>query len=341
MNQSRAFSRFVLTILIISAFGLSASAGPQAGKRQKVTIESLQRQIAEQSNRLRSLEQEQHLIPTVMEKASSSVGLIVGEYVWTDTTGRRILRYKGFDKSGNLLRDSNGTELSSFTGEGPVIVREFEATAFLVDRHHLLTSGFLLSPWRSDPLLDESDNPEVVPSIRLLHVYFPAVKTALDAEINGATESGNVVICSIDGDALPQATLPIGDAAAVNVGAPIAMLGYPGGVQLLLSRLPDELRRELYKFGEPGVDETAEFLAQNGFIHPIAFQSRVSGQTEDRVFFETTESYGSTGGPLINAGGNVIGMSQSFHTQFPTFNMGILMSPLKPWIDRVASTDRQ
>src|SRR3989441_727960 len=142
--------------------------------------------------RLRRLEQAQSMPQSVAREASSSVALVVGEYIWTDRMGRKPLRYAGLDESGTALRDSGGREIVSFDAEGPIVVREFTGTAFLPASGEVLTSDFILRPWDADPLLDQ-DQPELVPSIRLLHAYFPGSPAAGGLKIehpDGTTGTG-------------------------------------------------------------------------------------------------------------------------------------------------------
>jgi hypothetical protein len=292
----------------------------------------LQREIDQQASRLQKLEQEVNMPATVTHQAGSGVGLIIGEYIWTDRSGRKPLRYQGFSKTGEPLRDQDGNELVSFDGAGPVIVRQFSTSAFAVDSKHVLTSGYILAPWSSDPLLDDREDPQIMPSITMLHVYFPDVKKALDIEIKTTTEEGDAVLCTIKGTDSIKSALQFGDTVEQGKETPIVMLGYPGGVELLMSRVPVDLQREISKFGSPSMDETAELLAERGYINPTAFPTRISARTEDRLFFETMASYGNAGGPLITADGLVVGMSQSVHSAYPSFNMGISLGPLKSWI---------
>jgi S1-C subfamily serine protease len=60
--------------------------------------------------------------------------------------------------------------------------------------------------------------------------------------------------------------------------------------------------------------------------------SRISGQTEERVFFETFGTYGNTGGPLMNSSGDVVGMNQAVHPNYPSFSMATVAGPLRSWI---------
>src|SRR5207249_10948374 len=61
--------------------------------------------------RLRRLEQAQGMPQSVAREASSSVALMVGEYIWTDRRGRKPLRYAGWDESGNVFSDCGGREI--------------------------------------------------------------------------------------------------------------------------------------------------------------------------------------------------------------------------------------
>ena len=297
----------------------------------------LEKQVQEQAERLRRLEESQHMPETIFRKASASVGLIVGDYIWTDRTGRRPLRYEGLDQAGVPRRDQDGHELVSFEADGPVVVREFQGTGFLIDSTHVLTSGFILSPWAADPLLDESENPQLIPSIRTLHIYLPGLTEAADIKIDRAAESGDAVVCILQKTSISARSLPLSHDKKAQTGEAILLLGYPGGVELLLTRVPDDVRREIYKFGRPATDEIAELLAQKGYIQPIAIETRVSGQNDDRIFFETLNNFGAAGGPLINSTGRVIAISHAIHPAYPSFNMGLSVAPMNAWIAGVIS----
>ena len=292
----------------------------------------LEKQIQEQAERLRRLEEMQRMPETIFRQASASVGLIVGDYIWTDRTGRRPLHYVGFDETGAPRRDQDGRELVSFAADGPVVVREFQGTGFLIDPTHVLTSGFILSPWAADPLLDESVNPELIPSIRTLHIYFPGLTEALNIKIDRAAESGDAVVCTLQKTSVSARSLSLSHDEKAQTGEAILLLGYPGGVELLLTRVPEDVRREIYRFGRPGPDEMAELLAQKGYIQPIAIETRVSGQNDDRIFFETLDNFGAAGGPLINSSGRVMAISHAIHPAYPSFNMGLSVAPMSSWI---------
>src|SRR6266850_1083467 len=121
---------FIAVIYLWTAWGrgpekTQASWQPESSSQ---TLIALEKQVQEQAERLRQIEESQHMPETIFREASASVGLIVGEYIWTDRTGRRPLHYEGFDTTGAPRRGQDGRELVSFDADGPVIVREFQGT---------------------------------------------------------------------------------------------------------------------------------------------------------------------------------------------------------------------
>ena len=279
--------------------------------------------------RLRRLEQAQSMPQSVAREASSSVALVVGEYIWTDRMARKPLRYAGLDESGTPLRDSGGREIVSFDAEGPIVVREFTGTAFLLTSGEVWTSDFILRPWDADPLFDQ-DQPERVPSIRLLHAYFPGSTAAVDLKIEHTDDNSGTVLCSIKGSRPPVAGLQLSQGAVVT-GEALVSIGYPGGVGLIAARAPNDVRRELFKFPTTAADEIAEFLAERSLIQPVVTQTRVTAQTGGKIFYDTVNTFGNSGGPLLNAQGRVVAINEAINSDFPGLNLAL---PLKSAVRR-------
>jgi len=292
----------------------------------------LQKQVEEQGKLIQELEQTQNMPERITEESAGGVALVVGQYLWMDSSGKRPLRFQGRDASGDFLRDKDGRELTSFDGDGPPVVREFEGTGFLLDSGHLLTSGFVLEPWELDPIFQNSDRNEVTPSIEMIHAYFPGISKGADVKIDHASADGEVVVCTLDGPGVPPTRLKISNHDKEPLGMALTYLGYPGGVDLLAAMAPEEVKEEIYKYGTPGADEVAGILAARGYIHPISAQSRVVEHGQNHIFFETLNNIINAGGPLLNNHGEVVALSLSTHPDFTSFSRAILLAPMKPWI---------
>src|SRR5438477_11941139 len=96
----------IVAIIIMSCCSLGWSQDTSSA-----TLASLQKQIADQAQRLQRLEREQNMPAEITRDLGSGLALIVGEYVWTDATGQRLLRYQGLTESGEYLRGQDGNEL--------------------------------------------------------------------------------------------------------------------------------------------------------------------------------------------------------------------------------------
>ena len=216
----------------VARSGLKPPAKEQATEQTGIMPAKIGEEL---EKRVERLERELKMTENAAKEASTSVALVVGEYIWTDKTGKRPLRYVSVDQSGAPVRDEKGQELVAFDAEGPIVVREFTGTGFLLSSGQVLTSGFVLGPWYDDPLLDESEQPERIPSIRLLHGYFPGHSRAVDLKIERAEENAETVLCSVEGASVTAPGLRLSK-AAVQTGEMLVSLGYPGGVPLLAQR---------------------------------------------------------------------------------------------------------
>jgi hypothetical protein len=174
----------------------------------------------------------------------------------------------------------------------------------------------------------------------MIHAYFPGVAKSADVKIDHASSDGEVVVCTLNGPKIPPARLRISSDDNEPLGMPLTYLGYPGGVDLLASMAPEDLKAEIYRYGTPAADEVAGMLAQHGYIHPIAAQSRVVEHGQNHIFFETLNNIINAGGPLLNNHGEVVGISLSTHPDFTSFSRAILLPPMKSWIVSALSVAR-
>jgi len=310
----------------------------QAGR-----LSSLESQIQQHMQRLEDLESDQAMVERITQTSSASVCMILGEYVWIDRASGLPLRYEGLDASGEPLRWPDGQEQITTGGNGPILVREFSGTGFLIESGVVLTSGYLLAPWERDPLIHQAGNPQIYPRIRLLHAYFPGVDNPFDLTVAEVLENGNSVICRFDpGEArLPSLPITLTEAGNISIGEPVVLLGYPGGVDLMMARLPAAMVEEIVRSGKRTYDEMAQELARRRLIRPLVMQGRISGQSDDRLFYDAATTYGGSGGPLLNKRGEVVGIELAILPQFSGSNLAISMSSLQSWLaERGFQNDR-
>ena len=92
MKKNEFRIAFVATAFIVFCGWMSGSLWAET--TSTVKPEALSAVIARLEERIHQLEQVQDMSARVSREAGGSVGLIVGEYIWTDRTGRKPLRYQ-------------------------------------------------------------------------------------------------------------------------------------------------------------------------------------------------------------------------------------------------------
>jgi len=130
------FSVATVVVVICGSLTMSLSAETVPTTKPEAMLDA----IARLEERIRQLEQVQDMSARISKNAGASVALIVGEYIWTDGTGRKPLRYE--EESGAKGHQQNAREAVTIDGDGQIVVREFQGTGFLIDSTHLLTSTF-------------------------------------------------------------------------------------------------------------------------------------------------------------------------------------------------------
>lgn len=179
------------------------------------------------------------------------------------------------------------------------IVREFGSAVVLIQTRSGLGSGFLITP---DGVV--ATNAHVIEDRADARVRFIGGKTAWVRDILWTDPVRDLALLKIDGQNLP--TVQLGDSDAVQVGEQVVAIGNPMGLQNTVSE---------------------------GIISGI--RAVPVGNTEVRLLQMTAPiSPGSSGGPLFNAAGKVIGITAITLLGGQNLNLAIPINDLKAGIPR-------
>lgn len=162
------------------------------------------------------------------------------------------------------------------------IIREFGSAVVLIQTRSGLGSGFLITP---DGVV--ATNAHVIEDRADARVRFIGGETAWVRDILWTDPVRDLALLKIDGHNLP--TVRLGDSDAVQVGERVVAIGNPRGLQNTVSE---------------------------GIISGV--RAVPVGNTEVRLLQTTAPiSPGSSGGPLFNAIGEVIGITTATPRQHP------------------------
>ena len=141
-------------------------------------------------------------------------------------------------------------------------------------------------------------NSHVVEGAEEIQVTLGASETTHSAEVVGADPATDLALLKVDAPARQFHPLALGDSSQVQVGDPVVAIGNPFGLdRTVTSGIVSALQRQIQ--------------APNGFAISNVIQT------------DAAINPGSSGGPLIDASGSVIGINSQIQTSGGRGNVGI------------------
>ena len=275
----------------------------EAARKSQREIEAVREQIA-------AIRQAQSFAEDIVRRFEGSVGFLQGGYGFRDKASARPLRYRGFDKLGNPYVDKDGTALVTLEGTAPPVVIYFAGTAFLIDRGGtIITNRHLVRMWESFEPAQQAIAAGFEPELRLLRLFFPGEESPY-----GVTEqavSDRVDLAVLRTDRAPAKAVPLAMALdqTGQAGEPVVMLSYPGSVDTLLVRAVPSVGQEILNKAGGDPVRLLDEIARRRLIRPLATQGHISDVSADLITYEAASASGSSGAPLFNRAGKVIGVN--------------------------------
>jgi S1-C subfamily serine protease len=371
-----ALRRDRLVILLLAL--LIAGAGwlvqeQRAGRRRVAELaarveterlwrERLERELAARERRRAAYREDLQALVAAGRDRLASLERRVGTLVATERAGERIIRayepgvaliqgtvvYE--DAAGRPLRYSDGDARAGFgftaEGNGPVVRDTFLGTGFLVSRGGaILTSRHVVQPWAGDEegLGAALDLQGVTPRLVELRAFFPGLPDPIAVTPAGA--AGTVDLVVVRGavpPAVPVVPLDRSGHDAVP-GRAVVVLGYPGGLELLLARIEPGLLEDLVgpdvgPLADPALDVGAilERLARLGQIRPYATQGHLAETRPHQLAHDGATTVGGSGGPIFATSGRVIGISTAVARGLDRASLGVPVRSALPLLREAA-----
>ncbi|MEK7237670.1 MAG: trypsin-like peptidase domain-containing protein [Nitrospirota bacterium] len=277
----------------------------EAARESTQDVRAIQQQLS-------AIRQSQSFAEDIVRRFGGSVGLLQGGYGFKERTTGRPLRYQGLDQLGNPYVDKDGNALVTLEGIAPRVLIYFAGTAFLVDRAGtVVTNRHMVHMWESFEPAKQAIAAGFEPDMVLLRLFFPGEEAPyLLTEVR---VSDRVDIAVLRTDRVPAAGTPLVLATGmpIHVGEPVVMVSYPGTVDTLLARTSQSTSQAiLAKAGGDPVRLVNE-VAQKKLIRPLATQGHLSDVSPDLITYEAASASGSSGAPIFNRAGAVIGINHA------------------------------
>lgn len=273
------------------------------------------------TERIEALEAGSEASTRVISAATSSVAFLQGGYgLRHRETGRMLRQVLGAD--GIPLITRGGQPRLSIDGTGPVAEVQFNGTGFVLSgTDTLVTNRHVALPWERNPGV-AFEPVDLVPVMTRFVAYLPGQPEAIDLVTQAVSDEADVALLRAEFAIISVPGLVL----ATNVprsGEEIIVMGYPTGLMSLLAQSGKAFVDELQKSGETGFWEVAERLSTANRIAPLSSQGIVGQSTSSVIVYDAETTHGGSGGPVLNAGGEVVAINTAIMPEFGGSNFGV------------------
>lgn len=268
---------------------------------QEASMRDLQTQVRALSVQVAQLKQEQVIPASVLERYRNSIGYIYGVY--------RV----------------------GFGDQPPEIRVRFSGTGFVVGDGLVATNRHVAEPWYGDADAKNLIDRGADASLETLAIFFPGSPKPVKLLRGSVSKTTDLAVLRTQGSDATDglAVLPLANSSG-PAGELITVMGYPLGVLGMVAKSPAGVYDRLALRHDDM--KTASKLAEMSLIRPSTTFGHLGDIVGDKIIYDAPSAHGGSGGPVLNARGEVIGVNFAYMDGFSGSTMGISVESLRPLV---------
>lgn len=298
--QPKLAAMFAMAILLVSGVGCQSAQKTS----EKAPADDLKAQVRQLTGEVEQLKQELAAPSVVLNRYRNSIAYIYGVY--------RV----------------------GFGNDRPMMRTRISGTGFLVGDGLIATNRHVAQPWYGDPDAKRLIDRGATPTLEDLVAFFPNSPKAVKLLPGAISKTSDLAVLraehsDVTGD-LPA--LPLA-ASAGPAGQMVVVIGYPLGTQGMVAKSPSDVYERLaYKHNDI---DTVSKLAAMSLIRPSTTYGHLGDIVGDKIVYDASSAHGGSGGPVLNAKGEVIGVNFAYMDGFSGSTLGISVDSLRPLVKEV------
>jgi serine protease Do len=210
------------------------------------------------------------------------------------------------------------------TGKDDVLEQSFSGTGFLVSSDGaIVTNRHVAQPWSSDPEAQLIMSRGYRPVLTRLIAYFPGQSKQVRLRVGRvATHDDAAIVVAHPDPAFPP-PLPFAADDDSEPGERVSLIGYPAGVRAIVARNRVNLDRANPTLSTLSEEQISRTLAARHAIEPFASVGYVSNCEANVLTLSALVTDGSSGSPVLNEDGQVIGVVRASLTDVDTATLAV------------------
>jgi len=292
--------------------------------RSEARLGEVSQDLEAARDRLSRLERQTPDLLAAIEHARRGVAFMLVGYALHEQRSGKPLRFVSVDADGAPRPDDSGAYSTSVDGNGPIVESFTTGSGFVIAGGRIVTNRHVAEPWWGERSVEGATGRGFEPRVTTARAYFRDLVQPVNLEVAGVSSEADVAVMRMGQapSALAGLKLAPGD-TAIRSGDLMIVVGYPTGVDVLLAKADAALAQQLVETTDGDLLALADELARRRLISPLVTLGHVGDVQSTNIVYDAATTFGSSGGPVLNAAGVVIGVNYAGMTQFAGARFGV------------------
>lgn len=238
------------------------------------------------------------------------------------------------DRCRNSIGYIYGVYHVGFRNQHPKIRVRFSGTGFVVGKGLLATNRHVAEPWYGDADAKSLIDQGATATLETLAVFFPGSLKPADLLRGTVSKTYDLAVLRIESSDLTRglAILPLASSLG-PAGQTVTVMGYPLGISGMVAKSPAGVYERLALRHDDM--KTVTKLAGMSLIRPSTTYGHLGDIIGETIIYDAASAHGGSGGPVLNARGEVIGVNFAYMDGFSGSTMGVSVEALRPLVEQI------